>query len=128
MKAVGPIIPVFPALGKGKDFSDSLLFVGIHVHPGPSSFLILDPTQYLVSVDGSEKLLAPVTVEDCRGNSVGKAELHVYGSYHCYLFSYGITRGEVERFTLMPASIEADEILYMFSDINWEPGSFTFVE
>jgi len=56
------------------------------------------------------------------------AALQVYGSYHCFLFFYGITRGKVERFTLMPASIEADEILYMFSDISWEPGSFTVVE
>ena len=128
VKAAGPIIPVFPAPGKGKDFSDSLLFVGIHVHPGPTSFLILDPEQYLVSVDGAEKPLAPVAVEDCRGNPVQEVELQVYGSYHCYLFFYGITRGEVERFTLMPASIEADEILYMFSDINWEPSSFIWVE
>lgn len=128
VKAVGPIVPILPAPGKGTDYGDSLFFVGIHVHPGPSSFVILDPTKYLVTIQDSAGSLAPIIVEDCYGNPASKTELRVYGTNHCYVLFYGISRGEVERFTLMPASIEADDILYMFPDVDWGPDSYVWVE
>jgi hypothetical protein len=128
VKAAGPIVPIFPAPGEGTSYGDSLFFVGIHVHPGSSSFLILQPTEYRISVEGVDETLVPVTVEDCYGYPVDKSDLHVYGVKRCYVLYFGITRDEVEHFTLIPANIEADQIQYAFPDVDWVPGTYTWVE
>jgi hypothetical protein len=128
VKAAGPIIPILPAPGKGTDYGDLLFFVGVHVHPGRNSFLTLDPSKYLISVDGHDDSLAPVAVKDCYGNPANLSNLQVYGSNQCFIFHYGISRENVLRFTLMPANVEADQITFMFPDINWIPGSYTWVE
>jgi hypothetical protein len=128
VKATGPIFPVFPVPGKGTSFADELFFIGLQVRPGLNGFLILEPSNYLVTVPGRTEALTPNIVEDCYGNPVAHTRLTVLGSAQCFLLFYGIERGEVQQFTLAPASIEADEILYMFPDIEWTPGSYSWVE
>jgi len=128
VKAAGPIFPIFPAPGKGTSYAEELFFIGLQVRPGRNGFLILEPSDYLVTVPGRAEPLTPIVVEDCYGNPVAKTGLTVLGSARCFALYYGIERGEVQQFTLAPASIEADEILYMFPDVEWTPGTYSWAE
>jgi hypothetical protein len=67
-------------------------------------------------------------MRDCEFNEVELSELRIFGSGQCRLLYYDITIGEVHRFTLSPATIEADEILYAFPDINYRPETYGYVE
>jgi hypothetical protein len=128
VQAAGPLIPIFPAPGKGSDYGENQFAIWFHVIPGAASFLIFDPAEYLVSVEGSDKSLAPVEMRDCEFNAVDLSELRIFGSRQCRLLYYDITIGEVHRFTLSPATIEADEILYAFPDIYYRPETYGYVE
>ncbi|MEJ2129763.1 MAG: hypothetical protein P8X81_13100 [Woeseiaceae bacterium] len=128
VKAAGPIFPIFPAPGEGTSYAEWQFFVGLQVRPGKNGFLILDPSQYLVTIPGREETLAPIAVEDCSGNTVSMTGLTVFGSARCFVLYYDLERGDAREFTLAPASIEADEILYMFPDVVWTPGTYSWAE
>ena len=46
VQAAGPLIPIFPAPGKGTDFGENPFFIWLEVTPGSSSFVIFDPAEY----------------------------------------------------------------------------------
>jgi hypothetical protein len=128
VKATGPLLPIFPAPGEGTSYAQEQFFIGLQVRPGQNSFLILEPSEYLVTVPGRAEALAPVVVEDCHGNPVPHTRLTAFGSARCFILYYGINRAEAQQFTLAPANIEADEIVYMFPDIEWTPGTYSWAE
>jgi len=128
LKAIGPIVPVIPAPGKGTSYADELFFVGVTVRPGPTSLVILEPSQYLVSVHGRGEPIAPVTVSQCNGDTASNTRLAVFGSARCFRLYFGISRGDVQRFRLIPANAVVDDVLYVFPDIDWVPTSYTRME
>ena len=127
VQAVGPLIPIFPAPGEGSDFGENPFFILFEVTPGPKSFLIFNPAEFLITVEGSDKPLAPVQMKDCESNEIELSQLRLYGSRQCRWLYYDTTIGEVTRFTFTPATIEADEVLYFFPDIEYRPDTYGYV-
>ena len=69
-----------------------------------------------------------IEMKDCDSNEVDLSESRIYGSRQCRWLFYDITIGEVSRFTLKPATIESDEILYIFPDIDYRPDTYGYVQ
>jgi len=128
VQAAGPLIPIIPVPGEGSDFGENQFFILIEITPGPASFLILNPAEYLLTVEGSDTPLAPFQMKDCDSNDVELSQLRFYGSRQCRGLYYDITIGEVTRFTFTPATIEADERFYIFPDIEYQTDTYGYVQ
>ena len=129
MLAIGPVLPVIPTPGEGETFDENPFHVDVHVSPGRKSFLILNPEESLILFEDSVSPVAPTSwtpMSDRMGCTVSEQppEIRAYGAGCTVMLFYdGKTAANVNRFTLMPAPIDGDEVLYVFPDIDYERGS-----
>ena len=128
VKAAGPIFPVIPMPGEGTSYGEESFFIGLQVRPGLRSLLILEPAEYRLQLKGHPEPLAPVKAMSCQGNEVSMSGLAVFGSPRCFILVFDVARGEVQDFVLQPAIVEVDEISYMFPDVEWTRGTYSWAE
>ena len=126
--AFGPILPVIPVPGS-TDYSDSSFFLAVHIDPGTYSLVMLDLSKFLVRAEGSDIDLEPHLISRCDDSDPGLDAVQVYGGYkQCFKLQYPATRGEMEHFTLLSPTIEADRNTYTLPDIEWTPSTYRWIE
>jgi hypothetical protein len=119
-------ISPFPAPGKGTDYSDNTFFMTFDFDSAPWEVLTFEPAQFVISVEGGAGSMAPERMEDCEGNEMELSKLRLDDASTCLRLYYPMKIRDVARFTLICPIINASGTLYMFPDIDYQPGTYTY--
>jgi len=125
--STGPIIPVIPVPGGRERIGPGPFVLGLNLLPGPRSFLIVDPEQLLVRFDGVPEPVRPSrwrTVRSACFVSQEPPEVRAYGEGCLVVYEFdGMTTASVEQFTVSLPVIDADEVVYAMTDVDFEHGT-----
>ena len=128
-KSVGVILPLIPVPSETSIYPTTIFYLGVRLSPGPKSFVIVDPEEYRIVFKGGTDAVAPNDwwVRGSRGCNWSKepSEVRAYGMGCSIFLYYGqITTAMITEFRLVPAVVDADEVLYGFPDIEYEQGTY----
>jgi len=127
MLSAGPVLPVIPVPGKG-EYKGGPFVVSLHIKPGRKSFVVFDPYENLIIFEGSREPVAPSYWSGCK-TAEEDPRARAYG-WGCTVKLYfdGKTTMIVDRFVLLPGSIDADEVIYVLPKIQYERGKYRAYE
>lgn len=128
VKAMGPILPVIPVPGPGKDHGQFDFFVAVHVHPGKISLVIFRPGDFRIRLAGSEEAVEPNRVTRCDNGEPVPDVVRAYGEVQCFKVEFPVARSGLENFRMISPVFESDGTSYVLPDLQWSPGTYRVVE